>query len=470
MKDKLHVGFDIGTTGMRAYVMDGYAMQNGRFDIETMEERFYELLCSIADNVDNEKVESISIASIGSSTIIMDESMNPINIQGGNVRTFKDTNLDFIVKDSMKDHIGRTTTTVGSHLSLPIYHVKDFQEANHNPNIKVGDINSYLTHLMTGRHANSGANLSLTGFMNMQTLKLDEDLLQWAGIKKDTLPEWMYTGVGIDFNPKRQFSNFKFKNAKVFPGVLDGLAPYFWSGRSENQVTLKLESTMAARIGTYNPTSTPETFAYPLVWDGKGQYFVQGNASNNGAQVFDKYMKAHYGDMSQEEFFKKFENPDSEIFHGKIPQMMYVASPISERDGKAPMTGFYDLNGKSVEFDPNRGAEFFDAAAMSVMSNLRTLYENLKANEVGNVWATGVAFSNSEYIQNIASGMFPFNISYNKGDGNADYTNAQAVAALPLGLSQGTTDYSTIKSNPALQESFGQYHEQKKIVEKMVRG
>lgn len=166
-----------------------------------------------------------------------------------------------------------------------IKNVPQVQAAEQNGSLLLGTIDAWLLYRLTGKHRTDYSNASRTQLFNIHTLCWDDELCEWFGVPRSSLPEV------CDSNATFGVSTFE----GIFPqGVPircvmgDSHAALFAQRCTEpglGKATYGTGSSVMINVGT-KPVEN-ESLVTSLAWgmDGKIDYVLEGNINYSGAVI-----------------------------------------------------------------------------------------------------------------------------------------------------------------------------------------
>ncbi len=453
-KNDLYLGIDISSTSMRAVLVDDsgadvlktqYSYSTGsagRLYTSKVIESLYYLFANVTGMMYEKglkpgDVRAMSFASIGQTTILLDKDRKPVPIdrQGHDLRTFADPIVLVNPEQDLADRITRNGV-LGSDRAITVYQAMESMKAEVE---SIVSLPSYLTYQLTGRLVDSLPNAFMSGMMDLESLargsiELDRDVLALSGLEGKFDPIIVDNSSSPVYSPVDQmFTRFRFSDMRINPGILDGVSSYPLFSYPDDFLTLKLETTLAARMGSPGfMIDLPGAFTIPLISSNGEAYFVQGRAGNNGANVFDASASA--GSIAKESLYRIFATQAAEV-----PNLFCRPRKFRERDGSCDdfsyLTG---LGSKHIVLHPGK-EEYLNAMVFGVMCSLRYLSEGIDSG-AGQVFMTGKPISRSPYLRDIAARLFPFEIYYD----NDGFQSARGAAALASGIGIDRRKYPKI--------------------------
>jgi gluconokinase len=146
-------------------------------------------------------------------------------------------------------------------------------------------IKEYLIYRLTGRWLMDQSMASATGMFDILQLQWHPPALEWAGIRKEQLPDTVGTMEVIQGINDRWVKEWGISSdCKLIPGASDGCLANLGSGAMETgQLALTVGTSGAVRMTVSNPRPDPggRTFNYILM----PGYFVTGGPVNNGGII-----------------------------------------------------------------------------------------------------------------------------------------------------------------------------------------
>lgn len=302
---KAWIGVDLGTTGVRAiaYEVTGAKVASS--------ERFYPLLTPYPDWAEEnpqqifEAVEDViretaaamrykscELSGISLSTVMhsfagLDSSYQPMM----DMQTWADSRSAGIVREMKKDAklCQRFYEKTGCpiHACYPL--AKILWLGRNHPDIfnrmaYVGSLKDYIFQKLTGEWVIDRSTASTSGMYNEHKLDWDEEILTYAGLKKEQLPPVVATTY---YNALQKEAATRLGIAAGIPiviGATDGVLVNVGIGAVEpGQLSATIGTSGALRMLTKTPKIDPDmrTWCYNLVDD----MWVAGGAINNGGMI-----------------------------------------------------------------------------------------------------------------------------------------------------------------------------------------
>ena len=146
-------------------------------------------------------------------------------------------------------------------------------------------IKEYILNKLLGAYVVDSSVASGTGLLNINTLKWDEEILNYAGIKSSQLSEVVSPTKILNYHGS-YVELLLPDNIPFIIGASDGALSNLGSGAMlSHQMAITIGTSSAARIITDQPITDNEmrTFCYHL----EGERYIAGGASNNGGVVLD---------------------------------------------------------------------------------------------------------------------------------------------------------------------------------------
>lgn len=142
------------------------------------------------------EIQAVGVTNQRETTVVWDVSTGkPLS----NAIVWCDTRTGRLVHElRQRDGAGELQAKCGLPLSTYPSSVKLLWMLQHNPEVKAayeegrlafGTVDSWLLYNLTGVHATDPTNASRTMFMNIDSLKYDDLLLEWFGVEKVILPK-----------------------------------------------------------------------------------------------------------------------------------------------------------------------------------------------------------------------------------------------------------------------------------------
>ena len=319
-KPEVWIGVDVGTTGVRAIAYD----IRGN-DIASAE-AFYPLLTPHPDWAEEnplqifESVEKVvaetaaalrykncTLAGIALSTVMhsfagLDEAYRPLM----DMQTWADSRSASVVREMKEDEelcrsfYHRTGCPI--HACYPLAKVLWLQR--NLPEIwqrmhYVGSLKDYIFRGLTGEWLIDHSAASTSGMYNEETMDWDEEILAYAGLKKEQLPPVVSTTYQGRLNQTAAAAMKLDSGLPVVIGATDGVLVNVGIGAVRpGQLSATIGTSGALRMLTDRPMTDPKmrTWCYNLTDD----MWVAGGAINNGGMILrwvrDKichYTKTH---------------------------------------------------------------------------------------------------------------------------------------------------------------------------------
>lgn len=319
-KPEVWIGVDVGTTGVRAIAYD----VNGN-SVSSAEE-FYPLLTPHPDWAEEnplqifEAVEKVvseaagvlryknrTLAGIALSTVMhsfagLDEHYEPLM----DMQTWADSRSAGIVREMKKDEAlcRRFYEKTGCpiHACYPLAKVLWLKE--NMPDIfamtkYIGSLKDYIFRGLTGEWVIDHSGASTSGMYNEQKMAWDDEILAYAGLKKEQLPPIVSTTYQNGLSKEAAEAMNLPVGLPVVIGATDGVLVNVGIGAVEpGQLSATIGTSGALRMLTRKPMvdSKMRTWCYNLTDD----MWVAGGAINNGGMILrwvrDKichYTKSH---------------------------------------------------------------------------------------------------------------------------------------------------------------------------------
>ena len=176
--------------------------------------------------------------------------------------------------------------------------MKNHDKETFNETSKFLSIKTYIIHQLTGEYVLDYSLASATGLMNIQTMKWENDALNYAGIKSDRLPALapVFSSPG---RLKKEYQTLLGLNngTKILIGSSDGCLATIGSGVwSNDEAVVTIEDSGAVRVigNKILKDEKRRLFNYVLTEN----CYVFGGPTNNGGVIFEWFAK-QFGDFSR---------------------------------------------------------------------------------------------------------------------------------------------------------------------------
>ena len=314
---KAWIGVDLGTTGVRAiaYEVTGEKIASS--------ERFYPLLTphpdwaeenpqQIFDAVEDVirettaalRYKTCELAGISLSTVMhsfagLDANYKPMM----DMQTWADSRSAGIVREMKKDEA--LCRRFYEHTGCPVHACYPLAKViwlrKNHPDVfarmaYVGSLKDYLFQKLTGEWVIDRSAASTSGMYNEQTLDWDEEILSYAGLRREQLPPVVSTTYHAALQKDEAEHMGVPAGIPVVIGATDGVLVNVGIGAVQSgQLSATIGTSGALRMLTKTPMTDPKmrTWCYNLVDD----MWVAGGAINNGGMILrwvrDKI--CHYG-------------------------------------------------------------------------------------------------------------------------------------------------------------------------------
>lgn len=303
--NKVWVGVDVGTTGVRAIAYNAdstnicsseafYPLLTPRPDwAEESPFQIYEAVEEVIRNtVDQLRYKNLKPAGIALSTVMhsfagLDSAKKPLM----NMQTWADSRSLDIVRELKKDntlsHNFYNKTCCPIHACYPLAkilwlrkHAKDtFQKMKY-----IGSLKDYIFYNLTGEWVIDHSTASTSGMYNAGKMDWDEDILKYVGIKKDALPPVVSTTYHALLDGQIAERLHLSCGIPVVIGATDGVLVNVGIGAvNPGQLSATIGTSGALRMLTTKPKVDKymRTWCYNLT----DEMWVAGGAINNGGMV-----------------------------------------------------------------------------------------------------------------------------------------------------------------------------------------
>ncbi|MES2648807.1 MAG: gluconokinase [Bacteroidota bacterium] len=243
------------------------------------------------------KVSTICFSSSMHSVLAVDKTGTPL----GNAITWSDNRAKKIAQELKDSELGKalyTRTGTPLHPMSPLAKIswmKEFDKERFKQTSKFLSIKSYIIHQLTDKYLIDYSIASATGLLNIHDIKWDQDALNFAGIKKSSLPELVpiLTEAG---KLKKAYQNSLGLTAdtRIIIGSSDGCMATLGDGvMGEGRATITLEDSGAVRVmgARMLEDDKQRFFNYLLTED----CYVSGGPTNNAGSVFEWFAR-QFGD------------------------------------------------------------------------------------------------------------------------------------------------------------------------------
>ncbi len=270
------IGIDVGTSGTRLLLLDikgntikrlirPYFQVNNqkhqvwnkerRINLQVLWETIQSMLIRLNRNLENIRVHSLSVSSIGPSLVLVSEEGLPLDL----AYTYAYTGAhDYVVK--LNHDFQNKTGSMFSGALPYVQLLKIVEENKLDDCFKITSINDFLTWNFSNTSVNeifsTLPNASYTGMYSLGREDWDWDLIDQLGIQRSILPKIIPLGSVLPL--KQELEKMPLlRNSEIVAGTIDGIDA-FWAteGRREDVIIGSASSTGALRRWRHNPKST----------------------------------------------------------------------------------------------------------------------------------------------------------------------------------------------------------------------
>ncbi|MFW5991989.1 MAG: gluconokinase [Halanaerobiaceae bacterium] len=237
------------------------------------------------------KIDIIALASTWHSFLMLDKDRKPVD----KIRTWANTEASATASKYRQDdefsHYIYQKTGCPVHSIYPLWkwmYLKS--KMSFAGQVYISSKAEYIFEKLTGEIAVSKSTASGTGFMNINTLEWDEDILKFAGLKKEQLSplyEYDYTGCLVKTAADRM--GLAAGIPVVITGPDGGLNQIGSGALKEGMMTLSVGTSGALRLVTPRVLlpEKPSTWCYYLLEDKR----LAGAATSGAGNCIDWFMK-----------------------------------------------------------------------------------------------------------------------------------------------------------------------------------
>lgn len=289
-KESLFIGIDIGTTATKAVCFDidgnvvkdishSYPMYHPKpnWSTQNPQEILDTVLHCIAEITKDIQPEFISFSSAMQSIIAIDANGKPLT----QAILWADNRADIIaekLKNSDKGKHFYQKTGIPIHPFSPMTKIawlKEFEPDIFAKTTKFVSIKEFIWHHLTGEYITDTSMASGTGLLNIHTLKWDDEILEFLGIKENQLA----TIFEVTHQAKGLLDNFKY----IIGGGDGALANLGTGAMNDGFLALTIGTSGAVRLPIDKPFLDLQmrTQCYHL----QGNQYLTLGAINNGAIV-----------------------------------------------------------------------------------------------------------------------------------------------------------------------------------------
>lgn len=315
------------------------------------------------------QIEAIGLCSVWHSLLLLDEDCKPV----GPVWTWEGKKPGDIWDDFKPDALQsyRFYKTTGCPLSTTydLWKWMQLKQTEDLTNVKyLSNLPGYLFYRLTGKRLTSSITASGSGMMALTTLTWDDEILHFAGLKPEMLPEIVPPEKTLELNAEAAKLLKLPSGIPVTTANADGALNHIAAGGLGKKVmTLSVGTSGAVRYALEHPLIPPKptTFCY---YGGEGMYIL--GASIAGAGNCVKW-------LTRRIFGGKYDFDTLEQLASRVKQDAPYFLPFlfGERapgwsDGRRG--GFFNLTGM------HGAGEMYYAVLEGILFNLYQNYKNLK--------------------------------------------------------------------------------------------
>ncbi|MBB6448556.1 gluconokinase [Geomicrobium halophilum] len=427
MNERLYMGVDIGTSGVKAIAFDQdgneqfkahetYPLETPTPDTAVQDpELIYEktraVIMEVAEHCEN-KVACVSFSSAMHSLVCMNESgalLTPLI-------TWADKRSAHVSKRWQADGTGHTLyekTGTPTHPMSPLCKLRWLQEEQpqllENTAMAFG-IKEYIFFRLFDVTVMDESLASATGLMNIHSLEWDETALQAAGLFPSQLPDLVKTTAA--FHSKDQKQRDSLRSLNLSPdtpfviGASDGVLSNLGVGAiNHGEVALTIGTSAAVRSASRTPhiDDKGRTFCYLLTED----HWIIGGAVNNGGLVLqwlvEEFVKEQHQSIGLAEATNTVMHDTKDVPPGAnglffLPFLTGERAPLWNPDARAAFLG---LSIAHTREDMVRAA--LEGVTYNIYSVLLALQELIGVPQA--VYASG-GFSRSSSWKQIVADVF----------------------------------------------------------------
>lgn len=309
------LGIDIGTTGTKTLVLDeqcniiskGYHEYELITDIGGIIEQNADdwidgVIISVNEalnKINNYKVTAISLSTQGASMVIVDAYNTPMC----NVITWMDSRCG--KESEMLNHkfgidtLYRKTgyrTSDSSDSSNILWFKNNYPELISDTYKYISTI-EYVNHFLTGRYIIDPSNAGIRGLFNINTIKWDDEIIDFLGIENQSLPEILSTGayIGNLSSKAAELLNLD-TDVKVYNGAHDQYCAALGCGALDNGDMLLSTGTTWVVLGITDKLIFNDAYISQAIHPVDGMYGALASLKNGGSAM--KWLKNNFFDES----------------------------------------------------------------------------------------------------------------------------------------------------------------------------
>jgi gluconokinase len=404
-----HIGIDIGTSAVKVVAFDakgavitraskgypllqpqpGYSEQDPDEICAAVMSGLQEVLQQLSPAVP----QCISFSAAMHSLIVLDQDGLPLTA----CITWADQRASKIADELRHTETGRSfyeRTGVPVHAMSPL--CKSLWLRKHMPELfnraaRFTGIKEYVLSKLSGVFLIDSSVAAATGFMNGHTLQWDDEILRYAGIGAAQLSEIVSASQAVSTRAVPAIPLLP-AGTPLYIGASDGACATIGSGVLEPDImSVTVGTSGAARmlVKGFQPDAEMRTFCYHV----KGDDYIAGGATNNGAIVLDWLRdqllhRENDFDALMKEAFSLPPGADGLLF---LPYLLGERAPYWNADARAVYFGLTMRHGSAYMV---RAA--MEGVCQAVYSTGRILMQRYP---VRKIHASGGFSNNSDWVQ-----------------------------------------------------------------------
>lgn len=307
-------------------------------------------------------------------------------------------------------------------------HDKDRFKKTH----KFLSIKSYIIQQLTGKYILDYSLASATGLLNIRTLKWEQDALDYAGIKKEKLPELVPVFHSLGKLRKEYQTSLGLPgDVKILAGSSDGCLATLGAGVwDKGKATITIEDSGAVRVvGKQVIQDEKQRFFNYLLTE---KYYISGGPTNNGGLVFEWFTK-QFGDFQSpydlDQSMANFIREASGVPVGSegllfLPYLLGERAPIWNANARG---SYFGLNIK------HERQHFVRATIEGILYEIYSIGKMLEEYHAVETLSVNGSFASMPFCMQIIADLFNKEVSVGKNTDSIAF-GAFLVSATDMGI------------------------------------
>ena len=272
-------------------------------------ERMFELVCSTVKEIVNKieyRINAVVLCSIWHSLLLLDGNLKPT----GRIKTWMENGAagyleNNVAQDMRKDLYKRTGC-----IAHPCYPLWKYIASGDNDFRYISSQGEYIFLKMTGKLYASNVTASGTGWFNINSLNYDEEIIRFAGIDAEQLPELCEPDFSLPMTEEAACLMSLEPGIPVVIGGADGALNQIGCGACDgNIMTMSVGTSGAVRIAS-NSVVLSEKMASWCYYSGEKTRLAGAavNGACNCVNSFSELTGKSFDELRQEAYGIKVEN------------------------------------------------------------------------------------------------------------------------------------------------------------------